>query len=57
MLSKSAESSVHSDSVGQTYEKKIDPEMCLAAQATDNIEQVTDLPKDRDMIALECVAE
>jgi hypothetical protein len=57
MLSKSAESSVHSDSVGQTYEKQIDPEMRLAAQATDNIEQVIVLPKDRDMIALECVAE
>jgi hypothetical protein len=57
MLSKSTEPSVRSDSVGDTYEKHIDPELFPAAQMTEHIEQVTDLPKDRDMVALECVAE
>jgi hypothetical protein len=55
MLSKSAESSVHSDSVGHTFENQIGPE--LPAQMAENFEPGTDLPKDRDMIALKCVAE
>jgi hypothetical protein len=57
MLSKSAESSVHSDSVGHAYEKHTGPELSPVAQMAENIEPGTDLPKDRDMIALECVAE
>lgn len=57
VLSKSDRSSVPSDSVGPTYEKQIDPELFPTAHTADNIEQVPDLPRDRDMIALECVAE
>jgi hypothetical protein len=57
VLSKSHGSSVHSDSVDPTYDKQIDPELFPTAQTAGNFEQVTDLPRDRDMIALECVAE
>jgi hypothetical protein len=57
MLSKSAESSVHSDSVGHTYENQIGPGLPPVAQMAENLEPGTDLPKDRDMIALKCVAE
>jgi hypothetical protein len=48
---------VHSDSVDPTYDKQIDPGLFPTAQTAGNIEQVTDLPRDRDMIALESVAE
>jgi hypothetical protein len=57
MLSKSAESSVHSDNVGHTYENQIGPELSPVVQMAENIELGTDLPKDRDIIALKCVAE
>jgi hypothetical protein len=57
VLSKSDGSSVPRDSVGPTYEKQIDPELLPTAHTADNVEQVTDLQRDRDMIALECVAE
>jgi hypothetical protein len=57
MLSKSAESSVHSDSVGHTYENQIGPDLPPLAQLAENLEPGRDLPKDRDMIALKYVAE
>ena len=57
MLSKSAESSVHSDSASHTYQKQIGPELPSVAQMAENVELGADLPKDRDVIALKCVAE
>jgi hypothetical protein len=57
MVSKSAESSVHSDSASHTYENQIGPESPSVAQMADNVELGADLPNDRDMIALKCVAE
>ncbi|KAF3399854.1 hypothetical protein F1880_008418, partial [Penicillium rolfsii] len=57
MLSKHAGFSVHSDSVGHTDEDQVDPGLPPVLQIADSLEPGTDLPKDRDMIALECVAE
>jgi hypothetical protein len=48
---------VHSDSVGHTYDDQIDPALFPTAQMAENPEEQTGLPRDRDMIALECVAE
>lgn len=57
MLSKSAESSVHSDSASHTYDNQIGPELPSVDQMAENIEPGTDFPKGSDMIALKCVAE
>ncbi|KAJ5483820.1 hypothetical protein N7539_006020 [Penicillium diatomitis] len=50
-------SSVQSGSVGGNHEAQIDPALFLTARDVEKIEGQRDLPKDRDMIALECVAE
>lgn len=57
VLSESDRSNVHRDSVGHKYEDQIDPALFPSAQTAENVEEQTDLPRDRDMIALECVAE
>lgn len=57
VLSESDRSNVPSDSVGHTYEDQIDPALFPIAQMAENPEEQTSLPRDRDMIALECVAE
>jgi hypothetical protein len=51
------ESSVHSDSVGRSHEAQIDPVLFSTAQDVEKIAGQADLPEDRDMIALEYVAE
>jgi hypothetical protein len=48
---------VDSDSVGRSHEDQIDPALYSTARNVENIEDQADLPRDRDMIALECVAE
>ncbi|KAK6837057.1 hypothetical protein RU639_001472 [Aspergillus parasiticus] len=50
-------SSVHSDGVGHSHEAQIDPELFSTARDVEKIEGQIDLPEDRNMIALECIAE
>ncbi|KAJ5904655.1 uncharacterized protein N7473_001571 [Penicillium subrubescens] len=50
-------SSVQSGSVGRNHEAQIDPALFSTARDVEKIEGQRDLPEDRDMIALECVAE
>jgi hypothetical protein len=57
VLSGSDRSNVHSDHVGHTHEDQIDLALFAAAPMEENSEEQTGLPGDRDMIALECVAE
>jgi hypothetical protein len=57
VFSGSDRSNVHSDSVGQTHEDQIDPVLSATAPMEERSEEQPDLPRDRDMIALECVAE
>jgi hypothetical protein len=57
VLSESDRSNVHSDNVGHTYEDQIDPAWFPTAQMAGNPEEQRGLPRDRDVIALECVAE
>ncbi|KAJ5900385.1 uncharacterized protein N7473_004455 [Penicillium subrubescens] len=45
------------DSIGHSYEDQIDPALFPTTQTAEKIEEQTDLLRDRDMIALECVAE
>jgi hypothetical protein len=48
---------VRSDSVGRSHEAQVDPALFSTARDVEKIEGQRDLPEDRDMIALECVAE
>jgi hypothetical protein len=48
---------VQSDSVGRSHEAQIDPALFSTARDVEKFEGQTDLPEDRDMIALEGVAE
>ncbi|OKP14893.1 hypothetical protein PENSUB_5290 [Penicillium subrubescens] len=50
-------SSVQSGSVGRNHEAQIDPALFSTARDVEKIEGQRDLPEDRDLIALECVAE
>ncbi|RAQ40957.1 hypothetical protein AFGD_007259 [Aspergillus flavus] len=50
-------SSVHSDGVAHSHKAHIDPGLFSNARDVEKIEGWIDLPEDRDMIALECVAE
>jgi hypothetical protein len=60
VLSGSDRSNVHSQSDGHTnhtHEVKIDPALFATAPMEENTGEQPGLPSDRDMIALECVAE
>jgi hypothetical protein len=48
---------VQSGSVGGNHEAQIDPALFSTARDVEKIEGQRDMPEDRDMIALECVAE
>ncbi|KAE8308082.1 hypothetical protein BDV41DRAFT_581762 [Aspergillus transmontanensis] len=50
-------SSVYSDGVGHSHEAQIDPGLFSTARDVEKIEGQIDLPEDRNMIALKCVAE
>ncbi|CEJ62600.1 hypothetical protein PMG11_11097 [Penicillium brasilianum] len=50
-------SSAQSGSVGCNHEAQIDPALFSTARDVEKIEGRRDLPEDRDLIALECVAE
>jgi hypothetical protein len=60
VLSGSDRSNVHSHSDGHTHhthEVEIDPGLFATAPTEENTGEQPGLPSDRDMIALECVAE
>jgi hypothetical protein len=48
---------VQSGSVDRNHEAQIDPALFSIARDVEKIEGQRDLPEDRDLIALECVAE
>jgi hypothetical protein len=50
-------SSAQSGSVGRNHEAQIDPALFSTARDVEKTEGRRDLPEDRDLIALECVAE